>query len=105
MSRCHRRRFSGVGHGILIGHIRASGGGSPIAAVRDGDTVVIDPGPVLTRGSDDEPASMAWRAPTGRTVRPGSVRLKYIRLVCPRTTAASCDDGAIAEKATRTDEK
>jgi dihydroxy-acid dehydratase len=37
-------RFSGVSHGILIGHIcpEAADGG-PLAAVRDGDTVVIDP--------------------------------------------------------------
>src|SRR4029079_786696 len=37
-------RFSGVSHGILIGHIspEASKGG-PIAAVRDGDAIVIDP--------------------------------------------------------------
>jgi len=37
-------RFSGVSHGILIGHVcpEAADGG-PIAAVRDGDTIVIDP--------------------------------------------------------------
>ena len=37
-------RFSGVSHGILIGHIcpEAADGG-PLAAVRDGDTIVIDP--------------------------------------------------------------
>ncbi len=37
-------RFSGVSHGILIGHIcpEAADGG-PIGAVNDGDTIVIDP--------------------------------------------------------------
>ena len=37
-------RFSGVSHGILIGHIcpEAAEGG-PLAAVVDGDTIVIDP--------------------------------------------------------------
>ena len=37
-------RFSGVSHGILIGHIcpEASEGG-PLAAVENGDTIVIDP--------------------------------------------------------------
>ena len=37
-------RFSGVSHGILIGHIcpEAAKGG-PIGIVRDGDTIVIDP--------------------------------------------------------------
>ena len=38
-------RFSGVSHGILIGHISPEAArGGPIAAVRDGDTIVIDPG-------------------------------------------------------------
>jgi dihydroxy-acid dehydratase len=37
-------RFSGVSHGILIGHIcpEAADGG-PLAAVKDGDIIVIDP--------------------------------------------------------------
>ena len=37
-------RFSGVSHGVLIGHIcpEAADGG-PLAAVMDGDTIVIDP--------------------------------------------------------------
>src|SRR5690606_32456347 len=38
-------RFSGVSHGILIGHISPEAArGGPIAAVRDGDMIVIDPG-------------------------------------------------------------
>ena len=38
-------RFSGVSHGILIGHVSPEAArGGPIAAVRDGDTIVIDPG-------------------------------------------------------------
>ena len=37
-------RFSGVSHGILIGHISPEAAdGGPIAAVRDGDRIVIDP--------------------------------------------------------------
>ena len=48
-------RFSGVSHGILIGHISPEAArGGPIAAVRDGDTIVIDPG--------------------ARTAQPGSLR-------------------------------
>ena len=37
-------RFSGVSHGVLIGHIcpEAADGG-PLAAVMNGDTIVIDP--------------------------------------------------------------
>src|SRR5260370_35877719 len=37
-------RFSGVSHGILIGHISPEAArGGPIAVVRDGDAIVIDP--------------------------------------------------------------
>lgn len=80
-------RFSGVSHGILIGHISPEAArGGPIAAVREGDTIVINP---RARTLDlDVPAEeiarrMAdWKAPdlTAR-VRPGSVHDKYIRLV------------------------
>ena len=80
-------RFSGVSHGILIGHISPEAArGGPIAAVRDGDTIVIDPGArTLNLDISDEELArrMAdWRAPdpAGR-VRPGSVHDKYIRLV------------------------
>ena len=78
-------RFSGVSHGILIGHISPEAArGGPIAAVRDGDPIVIDPG---KRTLDlDLPAAeiasrmAAWKAPESR-VRPGSVHHKYVRLV------------------------
>ncbi|MEM7253634.1 MAG: dihydroxy-acid dehydratase [Pseudomonadota bacterium] len=80
-------RFSGVSHGILIGHIcpEAANGG-PIAAIHDGDTIVINP---KTRRldlaiSDDElrERMSAWEAPPrDPNVRPGSVRDKYRRLV------------------------
>lgn len=80
-------RFSGVSHGILIGHISPEAArGGPIAAVRDGDTIVIDPG-ARTVDVDLPPAELAerlaeWRAPdvAGR-LEPGSVLHKYIRLV------------------------
>jgi len=80
-------RFSGVSHGILIGHISPEAArGGPIAAVRDGDTIVIDPGArtVHLEATDEEIARrMAeWRAPDlSDRVRPGSVHDKYIRLV------------------------
>ena len=80
-------RFSGVSHGILIGHISPEAArGGPIAAVRDGDTIVIDPGArtLNLEVSDEELARRmaGWRArdPAER-VRPGSVHAKYIRLV------------------------
>jgi dihydroxy-acid dehydratase len=80
-------RFSGVSHGILIGHVSPEAArGGPIAAVRDGDAIVIDPG-ARTLSLEVSDAELArrmagWRAPdaAGR-VRPGSVHDKYIRLV------------------------
>jgi len=78
-------RFSGVSHGILIGHISPEAArGGPIAAVRDGDTIVIDPvaRTLNVELSADEIASRmaAWRAPQ-QAMRPGSVHDKYTRLV------------------------
>jgi dihydroxy-acid dehydratase len=79
-------RFSGVSHGILIGHISPEAAkGGPIAAVRDGDTIVIDPrGRTLTLDVPDAEIARrmaAWRAPDASQVRPGSVHHKYVRLV------------------------
>ena len=80
-------RFSGVSHGILIGHISPEAArGGPIAAVRDGDTIVIDPG-ARTLNLDISDAELAqrmaaWRAPErAEPIRPGSVHDKYVRLV------------------------
>ncbi len=80
-------RFSGVSHGILIGHISPEAArGGPIAAVRDGDTIVIDPG-ARTLTLDLPDAEIArrmadWRPPDlTAKVRPGSVHDKYVRLV------------------------
>jgi len=80
-------RFSGVSHGILIGHIspEASRGG-PLAAVQDGDMITIDPGArTLNVGlADDELAVRLaeWvEPPLNDRVRQGSVRHKYARLV------------------------
>jgi dihydroxy-acid dehydratase len=79
-------RFSGVSHGILIGHISPEAArGGPIAAVRDGDAIVIDPRArtlTLDVPADEISARMAaWKAPDPARVRPGSVHHKYIRLV------------------------
>jgi len=80
-------RFSGVSHGILIGHISPEAArGGPIAAVRDGDTIVIDPAKrTLNVAISDEELKQrmsTWRAPDlASRVRPGSVHDKYIRLV------------------------
>src|SRR6478752_4172808 len=80
-------RFSGVSHGILIGHVSPEAArGGPIAAVRDGDAIVIDPRARTLNldVSDEEIAKRmsGWRAPASiAAVRPGSVHDKYIRLV------------------------
>jgi dihydroxy-acid dehydratase len=80
-------RFSGVSHGILIGHMSPEAArGGPIAAINDGDIITIDPAArsLSVDLTDDEIAArMAdWEAPNILDkVRPGSVRHKYTRLV------------------------
>ncbi|MBS0524811.1 MAG: dihydroxy-acid dehydratase [Proteobacteria bacterium] len=80
-------RFSGVSHGILIGHISPEAArGGPIAAVRDGDTIVIDPRARTLNldlpQSEIDKRMAEWRAPDlAERVRPGSVHDKYVRLV------------------------
>ena len=80
-------RFSGVSHGILIGHISPEAArGGPIAAVRDGDTIVIDPASrrldVLLSEAQIAERMKDWAPPDhSATVQPGSVQDKYIRLV------------------------
>jgi dihydroxy-acid dehydratase len=78
-------RFSGVSHGILIGHIspEASRGGA-IGVVEDGDIIVIDPAArSLNVELDDEDINarleqdMSWSPDLKR----GSVLDKYSRLV------------------------
>ncbi|MGD2140330.1 MAG: dihydroxy-acid dehydratase [Burkholderiales bacterium] len=79
-------RFSGVSHGILIGHIcpEAAKGGS-IGLVRDGDTIVINAQRrTLNVELDDaelEARRTAQPARKQSNVRPGSVLDKYARLV------------------------
>jgi dihydroxy-acid dehydratase len=80
-------RFSGVSHGILIGHISPEAAkGGPIAAVRDGDIIVIDPRRrTLTLELPDaeiRKRMAGWRPPDLKAkLRPGSVHDKYVRLV------------------------
>ena len=78
-------RFSGVSHGILIGHISPEAAkGGPIAAVRDGDTIVIDPKKRtldLELPDTEIARRMAACKPAEPPVRPGSVHHKYVRLV------------------------
>ncbi|OED40743.1 hypothetical protein AB833_11875 [Chromatiales bacterium (ex Bugula neritina AB1)] len=80
-------RFSGVSHGILIGHIspEASNGG-PLAIVENGDTIIINP-TARTLDVDLSNAEIEKRLHTLQNafhkpkVKPGSVMDKYTRLV------------------------
>ncbi len=80
-------RFSGVSHGILIGHIcpEAADGG-PIAAIRDGDIIVIDPAArtVNLDIGDDELADRLAGAvpqPLSASIPRTSVLARYARTV------------------------
>jgi dihydroxy-acid dehydratase len=84
-------RFSGATRGFCVGHIapEASRGG-PMAAVRDGDIIVID---VASRTLDVEVAAdtlkerlATWRAPQPRYAT--GVLGKYARLVSSASTGA-----------------
>jgi dihydroxy-acid dehydratase len=85
-------RFSGATRGLMVGHVApeaASGG--PLAAVREGDTVVIDVNERVLRlelrSEEIEARLEAWRPPAPRYV--SGVFAKYAALV---TSAA---EGAI----------
>jgi dihydroxy-acid dehydratase len=84
-------RFSGATRGFCIGHIapEASCGG-PIAAIRDGDTIVID---VASRTLNVEVAAdivkerlAAWKGPAPRYTT--GVLAKYAKLVSSASTGA-----------------
>jgi dihydroxy-acid dehydratase len=79
-------RFSGVSHGILVGHVSPEAArGGPIGIVRDGDAIVIDPHArtlELAVDAAEIAARLAARgAPARPALRPGSVLDKYARLV------------------------
>jgi dihydroxy-acid dehydratase len=84
-------RFSGGTHGLMIGHIAPEAAlGGPIAAVREGDTIVID----VDRGAldleipADELASRlaGWTPPAPRYT--GGVMAKYAALVGSASSGA-----------------
>src|SRR6476660_926232 len=84
-------RFSGATRGFCIGHIAPEAfRGGPIAAVKDGDTIVID---VATRTLSLEVADNTiterlaqWRAPQPRY--PTGVMAKYARMVSSASLGA-----------------
>lgn len=77
-------RFSGGTHGIMVGHVAPEAqAGGPIAVVREGDTITINPGErtISLEASDAEIASRLsrWNAPEPKY--PRGVLGKYARLV------------------------
>jgi dihydroxy-acid dehydratase len=85
-------RFSGATHGLMVGHVSPEAArGGPLAALRDGDTVVVDVEARELRAelSDDELAARlaAWERPAARYTR--GVFAKYAALV------SSASEGAV----------
>jgi dihydroxy-acid dehydratase len=85
-------RFSGATHGFMVGHVAPEAfRGGPIAAVREGDTVVIDvgAGSLHAELSDDEIAARLadWRPPHPHYE--SGVLAKYAALV------SSASEGAV----------
>lgn len=85
-------RFSGATHGLMAGHVAPEAAvGGPIAALRDGDTIVLDiPRRQLNvELSDQEIAGRlrAWKPPAPRYT--SGVMAKYARMV------SSASEGAV----------
>ncbi|MCF6471587.1 dihydroxy-acid dehydratase [Nonomuraea sp. MG754425] len=85
-------RFSGVSHGLVIGHVAPEAyHGGPIALVRDGDTVLIDSAAgtldLLVPESELAARRASWTRPE-RAVERG-VLTKYV------ATVGSASDGAV----------
>ena len=89
-------RFSGATHGLMVGHVAPEAvRGGPIAALRDGDVVVIDveARELRVELSDDELAARLadWTRPQPRYT--DGVFAKYAALV------SSASEGAITRPA------
>jgi dihydroxy-acid dehydratase len=85
-------RFSGATHGLMAGHVAPEAAvGGPIAALRDGDSIVFD---IAARRLDVELTAdqiaerlRAWQAPAPRYTK--GVMAKYARMV------SSASEGAV----------
>jgi dihydroxy-acid dehydratase len=102
-------RFSGATHGLMAGHVAPEAAhGGPIAALRDGDTVVFDiPKRQLNvelSAADIQKRLATWKPPAPRYL--GGVMAKYALLVSssslgaitavPRSFSTSVQDGSRA---------
>lgn len=87
-------RFSGATHGFMIAHVAPEAvEGGPIAFVRDGDRIVIDPERRVL-DVDVPEAELAkrrqgWQPPAPKYVR--GAMAKYARLVGSASRGAVCD--------------
>jgi len=84
-------RFSGATHGLMAGHVAPeAAAGGPIAAVRDGDTIVFDiPNRQLRVELSDEEISKrmaGWKAPA--PMFKTGVMAKYAKLVSSASLGA-----------------
>ena len=84
-------RFSGATHGLMAGHVAPEAAvGGPIAAIRDGDTIVFDL-PKRTLSAEITEAELqkrlsTWRAPKPRYTH--GVMAKYALLVSSSSLGA-----------------
>jgi len=86
-------RFSGATHGLMVGHVSPEAAvGGPIAALRDGDTIVIDvPSRRLDAELSDEEIRrrlVEWKPPKPRYT--SGVLGKYAKLVGSSAQGAVC---------------
>jgi dihydroxy-acid dehydratase len=89
-------RFSGATHGLMVGHVGPEAQvGGPIAALRDGDMIVIDAehGRLEVELDDAEIQRRlaAWQPPAPRY--PGGALWKYAQLVGPASQGAVTHPG------------
>ena len=85
-------RFSGATHGHMVGHVAPEAAvGGPIAAVRDGDSILIDPEKRLLEleVTPDELRQRLAQAKPPKTRYPTGALAKYARLV------SSAAEGAV----------
>ena len=85
-------RFSGATHGLMVGHVSPEAArGGPLAALQDGDIVVVDveSRELRTELADDEVAARLadWQPPAPRYTQ--GVFAKYAALV------SSASEGAV----------
>ncbi len=86
-------RFSGATHGLMVGHVSPEAAvGGPVAALRDGDTIVIDvPSRRLDAELSDEEIGRRlgeWKPPKPRYT--SGVLAKYAKLVGSSAQGAVC---------------